>query len=147
MSISSVSAYAQLQNWHTRQKSVTDDLLGSNSDSTTADYSSAFSNVSANFYAGMANVAAQAALARVQDEFQSKYSSDSVDLTAGTDKAKAAGNAILAQLGLQYSASSSSSSSSSSDTYTAPINSATGYSYIKTSAASVNNLNALNLFA
>jgi hypothetical protein len=49
MSISSVSAYSQMQAWHASQKALTDDLLGSTSDSTTADYSSAFTSVAASY--------------------------------------------------------------------------------------------------
>lgn len=140
MSITGVSAYSQMESWRAKQKAFTDGLIGSNSDAGSADYSSAFSGLSASYYAGMANVAALAAVTRVQNQVKSSYGVSET----GESAAKSAGNAILTQLGyVGYSANTA----TSSGTYRAPTNSATGKSYVKTSAASLNNLNALNLFA
>jgi len=144
MSINSISAYAQLQSWHAKQKSLTDNQLGSWSDaSTSSDYSSAFTSVSAGYYTSLATVSAQSALSRIQNNIIAATNDGSVDLNARSNMAKSNGAAILARLGY----SSGASSSSSSGTYTAPTNSATGYGYVKSSAANISSLNALNLFA
>ncbi|HVY59426.1 MAG TPA: hypothetical protein VHA77_16365 [Xanthobacteraceae bacterium] len=143
--VSSVSFYKQNESWHAAQKAVTDNLYGSTSSAgATTDFSSAFTGIAGGYYTSIGNLSGQAALARVQSQIQTVTADQStVSLTAGADFAKSAGNAILAQLGW-YGASDSSSSGSS---YTAPVNAATGYSYVQTSAANLNALNALNLFA
>jgi hypothetical protein len=83
-------------------------------------------------------------VSRIQSNIQLAYSNGDVALDFGANASKSAGNAILAQLGY---AGYSANTATSDGTYTAPTNSATGKAYVKTSAASLNNLNALNLFA
>jgi hypothetical protein len=145
MAISSISAYSQLQAWHASQKALTDDLLGStSSSSTTSDFSSAFTSVAASFYSSSANITAQAAVSRIQSNIQLAYSNGDVASDFGATAAKTAGNAILNQLGY---AGYGTNTATSNGTYSAPTNSATGKAYVKTSAASLNNLNSLNLFA
>jgi hypothetical protein len=147
MSVSPVSAYKQMESWHALQKAVTDNLIGSAASGTSAvDFSSAFTSVAGNFYTSLGNLAGQQALNRVQSQVQAAVADQStVSLDAGQKFARSAGNAILAQLGLYGSSASSSSSSSSG--YTAPVDAATGYGYVQTSAADVGTLGALNLFA
>lgn len=143
MGISGVSAYRQLQSWHARQKEQTNSLLGSLSDSSSTDFSGAFASIASGFYSGAANVTAQAAVSRIQSKIQLAYSNGDVGLDFGAKAARSAGNAILNQLGFAGYAANTASSSN----YSAPVNAATGKSYVKTSAASLSNLNALNLFA
>jgi hypothetical protein len=143
MSISSISAYSQMANWHAKQKALTDDLIGSNADSSTADFSSAFTNVAAAAFSGAANITAQAAVSRIQSNLQLVYSRGDVASDFGANAAKSAGNAILSQLG--YSGFGTNTASSTN--YTAPVNYSTGKAYVKTSAAALNNLNSLSLFA
>lgn len=143
MSISSISAYSQMQNWHSKQKALTDSLIGSNADSSTADFSSAFTNVAAGFYSGSANITAQAAVSRIQSNLQLLYARGDVASDFGANAAKSAGNAILSRLGYSgYGANTASSSN-----YSAPVNYSTGKAYVKTSGAALNNLNSLSLFA
>jgi hypothetical protein len=144
MSISGISAYSQIQNWHASQKAHTDNLLGSTSDSSSTDFSGAFASVAASFYSGSANITAQAAVSRIQSKLQLVHAQGDVAADFGANAAKSAGNAILAQLGY---AGYSANTATSDGTYTAPVNASTGKSYVKTSAASLNNLNSLNLFA
>jgi hypothetical protein len=144
MSISSVSAYQQMQSWSATQKQVTDNLIGSLSSSSAADYSSAFTNIAANFYSGSATVTAQSAVSRIQSNIQFAYANGDIPLEFGAQTAKTNGNAILARLGY---CTASASPPSSSDPYTAPVNAATGKSYVQTSSANLTNLNAINLFA
>ncbi len=145
MSISLIPAYKQMESWHATQKAVTDSLIGSASSATSAvDFSSAFTSVAGNFYTSLGNLAGQQALNRVQSQLQAALADQgTVSLDAGQKFAQSAGNAILAQLGMYGSSSSSSSSSG----YTAPVDAATGYSYVQTSAANMATLGALNLFA
>ncbi len=146
MSIWSISPYRQMQHWSAVQRAITNNLIGSTSSSNSSiDFSSAFTSVASNYYISVGNLAGRAGLTRVQGQLQkvAAANSSSVTLDAGLNAAKAAGNAILAQLG--YGGGSSSSSSSSSSKYTAPVNSATGYSYVQTSAANIGSLSAVNL--
>jgi hypothetical protein len=140
MSITGVSAYSQMESWRAKQKAFTNSVIGSNSSAGSADFSSAFSGLSASYYAGMANVAALAAVTRVQTQIKANNGISE----SGESAAKSAGNAILRQLGY---AGYSANTATSDGTYKAPTNSATGKGYVKSSAASINNLNALNLFA
>jgi hypothetical protein len=140
MSVSGVSAYSQIESWRAKQKAFTDSLLGSNSSAGSADFSSAFTSVSAGFYSGLANVASVSALSRLQNDVNVAQGND----TDGGTLSRSVGNAILTQLGYP---STLPANTSSSGTYSAPVNSATGHGYVKASAASINSLNALNLFA
>jgi len=140
MSVSGVSAYSQIETWRAKQKAFTDDLLGSNSSAGSADFSSAFTSVSAGFYSGLANVASVSALKRLQTDLNTAQGVTG----AGETIAKTAGNAILTQLGYP---STMPANTSSTETYTAPTNSATGYGYVKASADSINSSSALNFLA
>ncbi len=147
MSIGSVSPYQQMQNWRATQSAVNNAVFGNSSSGTTVDYSSAFTNVTANFYDTQATLAGVAALTRIQDQTDkvNAANSGSVAHTA-PDNAKAIGQALLQKFGVYGNFSSGSSSSSSSGTYTPPTNPATGYSYVATSAANLSTLGAVNMF-
>ena len=151
MSVWNISPYQQMRNWSAAQKAITNKLIGSTSSSSSSiDFSSAFTSVAGNYYTSIGNLAGQAGLTRVRGQINAKVAaySTAVDLNAGVNAAKTAGNAILAQLGYGGGSSNvSSSSSSKSSHYTAPVNSATGYSYVQTSAASLGSINAVNLLA
>lgn len=146
MSISNVSAYQQLQSWHAAQRSATDKLMGSSGASTLVDNSYAFTDITSGYDSALAGITLQNVLSRVQNKLTQSAAANAstVDLNAGVNAAKSAGSALLAQLGL---AGGSSTHSSSSGAYTAPVDAATGYSYVKTTAASVSTLGALNFLA
>jgi hypothetical protein len=143
MSISGISAYSQMANWHAKQKALTDDLIGSASDSSSTDYSSAFTNVAAAAFSGAANITAQAAVSRIQSNLQLVYAQGDVASDFGATASKSAGNAILSQLG--YTGYSTNTASSTN--YSAPVNSSTGKAYVKTTGAALSNLSTLSLFA
>jgi hypothetical protein len=168
MFVRSVSAYQQLQNWSASQANITSQQLGSAS--TQTDYSSAFTNAAYNSLSTGATLAADEALSRVQGQAAAKSSSSSSasstasqssSATPGSSSsstsdarlaaAQAAGATLLSGLGMDYatmygasSSSSSSSSTSASQTYSAPTNSQTGYAYVATDAANLNDLNTVN---
>jgi hypothetical protein len=88
--------------------------------------------------------------ARISHEHQLAAATTSGQTTpgAGLRAAQAAGNLILSTLGIAgASVGASSSGQSGSGHYSAPINAATGYSYVQTSAANVGILDAINIFA
>lgn len=143
MSVSGISAYSQMQNWHASQKALTDNLLGSTSDSSSSDFSAAFTNVSASYYSNSANVAVQSAVSRIQTNYQLLTSRGDVAADFGANASKSAGNAILQRLG--YAGFSANTASSSN--YSAPVNYATGKAYVKTSAASISNSYTMSMFA
>lgn len=120
--------------------------MGSSGASSLTDNSSAFTDITSNYDSALAGITLQSVLSRVQNKFtqSSQANASTVDLNAGVNAAKSAGSAILAQLGLS---GGSSSDSSSSGTYTAPVDAATGYSYVKTTAAAVSTLGALDFLA
>jgi hypothetical protein len=147
MSIGSVSPYQQMQNWSATQASVNSQIFGSSS--TPIDNSAAFTNITANAFGGETSLAGQAALARIQGQTTAAQTAQSGPSTndPGLAAAKAAGAAILNNLGLGGGSSGPSAPPSSASPYTAPTNPSTGYSYVQTSASSFGLLGSLNLFA
>ena len=71
MSIYQVPAWKQIQAWHEYQSYVTQRTFGSRFGNQT-DFTSAFTDAAANFYTGSANLAAKAALKRIQDATAAK---------------------------------------------------------------------------
>ena len=121
-------------------------------------FTSAFSNAAQNFYQSSSTLAANQALARVQQKAGTSANSKTTSHTStGAAKpdqrlaaAQAAGKTALASLGLDGSALAASlqpSKKSASGKYTAPTNSQTGYSYVASSAASLSSLAAVNILA
>lgn len=144
MSIVLNSSYSQLQDWHARQKALTDKQLGSPSSwSSSQDFSGTFASISASAFSGSATITAQTVVSRTASKFQLLSKQGNVDANFGANAAKSAGNAILAQLGYAgYSANTANSSN-----YSAPVNYSTGKAYVKTSGANLNNLSTLSMFA
>jgi hypothetical protein len=149
MSIGTVSAYQQMQNWSATQASVTGQVLGKGS--TAIDNSAAFTNITANDFGARTSLAGQAALGRIQGQFTATQAARSGSGPSTNDPglaaAKAAGAAILNNLGLGGGSSGPSAPPSSASPYTAPTNPSTGYSYVQTSAGNFGLLGSLNLFA
>jgi hypothetical protein len=149
MFVSNVSAYQQMQNWRISQANMNDQVIGSPS-AGTADFSSAFTDAASNYYSGLAVLGATAMGTRILHAQQSAAAKMSGPTTAdaGLSAAQAAGNLILSQLGIAGASSAASSSGQgASGPYAAPINAATGYSYVQTSAANLGALNVINIFA
>jgi hypothetical protein len=151
MFVPTVSAYQQLQNWRAGQSNANSQILGASG--TGVDFSSAFTDVANNTYTSEATLAANQALSRVQQKAGTTPSTTS-STTTGDQRlaaAQAAGKAALASLGLDpstlFPSASSSSKTPPSGPYQAPTNSATGYSYVATSAANLNALNSVNILA
>jgi hypothetical protein len=164
MFVSKVSAYQQMQDWRMSQASMNSQVLGSSTAASTVDFSSAFADAANNYYSGIAVLGATAMGTRISQEQQSAAAKTPSTTTPGTttpgtttadaalSAAQAAGNLILSNLGIAGassggSAGASSSGQSTSGPYAAPINAATGYSYVQTSAADLNALNAINILA
>lgn len=146
--MTTVSAYRQMQNWTAYQTQFNQSLFGGSNN--TVDNSAAFTNVTANFVSAKGSLAAQAALTRIQNSTAAAKAKSSgpsaVDNAPAA--AKAAGYAILNSLGLVSAPPSKSSSrSSQSGPYQAPVNSATGYSYVQTNSGQMATLGTLNMFA
>jgi len=150
MFVNNVSSYQQMQNWRAGQANLNDQILGSAAAGTTLDLSSAFANVTNKFSSGQVVLGATAMGARISHEHQLAAAKRSGTTTAdaGVNAAKAAGNLILSYLGVGGApAGASSSGQSRSGHYTAPINAATGYSFVQTSAANRGGLDAINILA
>jgi hypothetical protein len=150
MFVNTVSSYQQMQNWRASQANVNDQILGSPTAVSTVDLSSAFANASNNLYSGQVVLGATAMGTRISHEHQlaAAKTSGQTPADAGLKAAQAAGNLILSHLGIAGApASASSSGQTTSGHYSAPINAATGYSYVQTSAANLGGLNAINIFA
>src|SRR5216683_2909117 len=157
ISVGQVSAYQQAQNWRSAQTNITNNLMGSlgSTSSSSINYAFAFGGAASNYYVNSATLAAQEALSRVQQQVYDKSGASKASGASAVDQklsaAKTAGNAILAAFGYGGSyvnnSTSGSSTPSSSAPYAAPINAATGYSYVSTSAASLSTIGALNMFA
>ena len=149
----SVSPYQQMQNWRTVQGRVNNYIMGGPSTvSAPVDFSGSFASAASGYYTTLANLAARAAITRTQNANAASSTtaatngrSSSINTGAGLAAAQATGAAVLADFGFGGAASSANSShSSASGPYQAPINPATGYSYVGTSAGSVGALNAVN---
>jgi len=144
----SVSPYRQMQNWRAVQGRVNNYIMGSPRDvSAPVDFSGSFASATSGYYTTLANLAARAAITRTQNANASSSNgrSSSVNTGAGLAAARATGAAILADFGFGGAPNSANSSNgSASGPYQAPINPATGYSYVGTSAGSVGALNAVN---
>ena len=128
---------------------MNDQIFGSPTAVSSVDLSSAFTNAANNFYSGQVVLGATAMGTRISHEHQlAAAKSGKTTPDAGLKAAQAAGNAILSNLGIAgASAGASSSGHATSGHYSAPINAATGYSYVQTSAANLGGLNAINIFA
>jgi len=149
MFVNTVSSYQQMQNWRASQAKVNDQILGS-PNAVSTDLSSAFANAANNLYSGQVVLGATAMGSRISHEHQlaAAKTSGQTPADAGLKAAQAAGNLILSHLGIAGApASASSSGQTTSGHYSAPINAATGYSYVQTSAANLGGLNAINIFA
>jgi hypothetical protein len=148
--VNTASSYQQMQNWRAGQAKINDQILGSPTALSTVDLSSAFAKAADDFYSGQVALGATAMGARISHEHQLAAAKTSGQTTpgAGLRAAQAAGNLILSNLGIAgASAGAASSGQSNSGHYSAPINAATGYSYVQTSAANVGILDAINIFA
>ena len=114
-----------------------------------ADYSFAFTGATYNSYTAAATLAANQALARVQQKNGAKpAATTSADRQAA---ARTAGQAVLNSLGIGggavAAASARTKNSSAAGPYRAPTNSSTGYRYVQTSGADLSAIAALNIFA
>jgi hypothetical protein len=164
-----ISPYQQMQRWRAAQGRMNDYIMGSPTDvAAPKDFSADFANASAGRYIGQANLAARAALNRIQQKSASQ-SAGTTDQTGATDKtgatttsssrtggltetpgaaaAKTAGAGILASLGMDASSVANSfktSSNSSSQPYKPPTDPATGKAYVARSAAALSNLGTVN---
>jgi hypothetical protein len=143
MFVRSLSPWQQMQNWRIGQGNINSQQLGSLG--AAADYSASFASAASNYYDSVGNLAARAALTRIQAK-TAEARGQPLKGDAALAAAKAAGAAILNNLGLPggSSTASTSSSSSSSKNYKAPINPATGYSYVGTSTSGTSALSAVN---
>lgn len=142
MAIYKVSAYQQLQQWHSVQKAATNKLAGDPGAASLADNSSIFVNISNNFDSAKTGLDLQAALIRYQQKIAAAQAANgSGGLTSAVDFNKQAGASVLARLGI-----GGWSEASSSD-YSAPVNADTGYQYVKTTGASVSLISSLNILA
>jgi hypothetical protein len=152
MFVHTASAYQQLQDWRAGQSNANSQILGANG--TGVDFSSSFTDVANNTYTNEANLAANQALGRVQQQAATKSGTTPSTTTTGDQRlaaAQAAGKAALASLGLDpstlFPSTANSSKTPPSGPYQAPTNSATGYAYVATSAADLNALNSINILA
>jgi hypothetical protein len=152
MFVPRISAYQQLQDWRAGQSNANSQILGANG--TGVDFSSAFTNAANNSYSSGATLAANQALSRIQAQTAASAAAKSGTPMTHDQKLaaqQAAGKAELASLGLDpstlFPSASSSSKTPPSGPYQAPTNSATGYSYVATSAANLNALNSVNILA
>lgn len=167
MFVPRISAYQSLQNWRLGQANLNTQQLGAPGSG--ADFSSAFTDAAQNYYTSSSTLAANQALARVQQKAGTSTSSHSAGNTSTTSSTKpaagssssasttdtrlaaaqATGKSVLASLGLDGSALAAAAQPSkpSSGTYTAPTNSQTGYAFVASSAASLNSLAAVNILA
>jgi hypothetical protein len=150
--VHSVSAYQQLQNWSNGQANMPNKVLGSLSAG--PDYSTAFANAADNSNGNAATLAANQALSRVQQKAAAATAKKSGKPETHDQKIaaqKAAAKAQLAGLGLDYStmfaAPSKDTLKTSTGAYKAPVNPATGHGFAASSAATINGLSALNIFA
>jgi hypothetical protein len=146
MFVNAVSPYQQMQNWRDSQARVNNQILGSPTAASTVDLSFAFAQAANNYYGGLAVLGATAMGTRISHEKQLAAGTTAAD--AGLKAAQAAGKLILSNLGIGGASSGASSSGQSgSGHYSAPINAATGYSYVQTSAANLAGLGAINILA
>jgi hypothetical protein len=151
MFVRNVSFYQQMQDWRVGQSKMNAQILGPSGTGT--DFSSAFADAANNYYSGLAVLGATAMGTRISNENQLAAAKTSGNTTADTGLAAAqtAGNLILSQLGIAGANVGVSSSSQSGQTttsqYAAPINAATGYSYVQSSAAELSSLDTINIFA
>jgi hypothetical protein len=142
MFVRSLSPWQQMQNWRMGQGNINSQQLGSLG--AAADYSASFASAASSYYDSAGNLAARAALTRIQAKTAAARGAPLSGETA-LAAAKSAGAAILNNFGLPgASSTSSTSSSSSSKNYKAPINPATGYSYVGTSTGGTSALSAVN---
>src|SRR5262245_53913362 len=143
MSIRSLSPWQQMQNWRYSQGNINSQQLGSLG--AAADYSASFASAASSYYDSAGNLAARAALTRIQAK-TAAASGKPLSGDSALAAAKSAGAAILNNLGIPAGSSTSSSSSttSSSKNYKAPINPATGYSYVGAATSGMTDLSAVN---
>ena len=143
MFVRSSPPWQQMQNWRISQGNINSQQLGSLG--AAADYSASFASAASSYYDSAGNLAARAALTRIQAKTAAAKGTPLSGDTA-LAAAKSAGAAILNNFGLPgaSSTSSKSSTSSSSKNYKAPINPATGYSYIGAATSGMTDLSAVN---
>jgi len=150
MFVHNVSAYQQLQSWSNGQANMTNKVLGSLGGG--ADYSTAFANAAQNSTGNAASLAANQALNRVQQQAAAATAKQSGKPLTHDQKIaaqQAAAKAQLASLGLDYSTmfAAPAPTKSATGAYQAPVDPATGHGFAASSAAVINGLSALNIFA
>ena len=150
--VHNLSAYQQLQSWSYGQANITYKQLGSLASG--PDYSTAFANASDNSTGNAATLAANQALSRIKQRAADATAKKSGKPETHDQKIaaqQAAAKAQLAGLGLDYStlfaAPSKDTLKTSTGAYKAPVNPATGHGFAASSAATINGLSALNIFA
>jgi hypothetical protein len=143
-----ISAFAQLQNWFAGQASLNQQIFGNSNAAPTTNFSAAFANAANNFYSQKGSLAVTALQLRQVQSAQAaqKTAAGKTGVDPALAAARAAGNDILTNLGL-ISSPPKTTPSSSSGPYAPPINGATGYAYVPTSAAAVSDLGAVNILA
>jgi len=169
-----ISAFAQMQNWRANQSGLNRQIYGNTNADPTTDFAAAFANAQNNFFSQKNGLAITAMQTRLVQNAQARAAAKAADSTTGSNKAqtdsktgsgktpttkpadhttsaalttaRAAGNDILTNLGLRPVPPEKTTPSSASGPYVPPTNPATGHAYVQTSAATVGNIGAINLF-